>query len=63
MGPKTLVSEAFCIGSADAQFHADTPINGIPLPYSGGAGPEMRGASTGGKDAVHTGSDTETIEL
>lgn len=63
VGFSKCTSEAFHIGSIDAQLHADRAVDGIILHFLGDVASDGKEAFTKGEDVVEPDGDTEVIEL
>lgn len=62
-GPNKSISDAFRIRFFDAQFYADTTIDGITLLFTGGAALEVDQESTINEKVADSGDNTQVIEL
>lgn len=56
------VIDSFCIGSVEAQFHADIAINGITLQSSEGAASKDGGTLTKREEIVYLQGDVKGTE-
>lgn len=61
--PRKPVSEAFCFGFFDSEFHADTALDVIKLRISEGAALEYCGGSMNGDEFIGLLVTSEVIEL